>query len=318
MRLPTLIAWLFGAALLVTLVALNHPGRILEAVAALRFWLVLVIAYHAVPLVIDTIAWRRLFMAPPPLPMLVRVRWIADSVNGLLPVPHLGELLRAELVRRTNGGGEAAASVVVDITLGIATEVVFTALGLALFSALLPPGSGLLRGLLLALALLVLAGATFYLLQRAGLFALAARLARRWSATARRRIELADAHALDGRIRTLYGRRSDLLLAALWRLFGWVAGAGEAWLALAGLGHPVSFGEAIMLESLSHAARTAAFAIPGGLGVQDGALLLLCAQLGLGPEMGLALSLTKRCRELALGLPGLVAAYLTQAHRLAR
>ena len=72
-----------------------------------------------------------------------------------------------------------------------------------------------------------------------------------------------------------------------------------------------------MLESLSQAARTAAFAIPGGLGVQDGALLLLCAQIGLGAETGLALSLAKRCRELVLGLPGLLAGYVIGTRRVA-
>ncbi|HUC69490.1 MAG TPA: hypothetical protein VMA53_28990 [Stellaceae bacterium] len=71
-----------------------------------------------------------------------------------------------------------------------------------------------------------------------------------------------------------------------------------------------------MLESLSQAARTAAFAISGGLGVQDGALLL-AMQLGLGAEAGLALSLAKRCRELALGAPLLLTGYITAARRLA-
>ena len=91
---------------------------------------------------------------------------------------------------------------------------------------------------------------------------------------------------------------------------GWVAGAGEAWLALRLLGHPIGIAEAIALESLSQGARAAAFVIPGGLGVQDGSLMLLGLQLGLGAEAGLALSLVKRFRELALGLPALAAGYL--------
>ena len=96
-----------------------------------------------------------------------------------------------------------------------------------------------------------------------------------------------DAAALDSRVRTLYLRREKVVLAAMWRLAGWVAGAGETFIILYGFGHPVSLADAIILESLSHAARTAAFVIPGGLGVQDGALMVLAAQLGLGGEMGL-------------------------------
>lgn len=316
MRIPTIVAWLAGVALLAALIALNHPEAVLAALASLRYWLVLVILFHAVPLYFDTLAWRRLFQAPPPLAALFRIRWISEGVNGCFPVPHLGELLRADLTRRIARPGEAGASVVVDLTLGVATQLIFAALGLALFS-LLVGGNALLRGLLVAVAVLGSCGATFYFLQRAGIFTLAARLVRRWSQTARRRLDLEDARALDGRIRALYARRAALLSSAWWRFLGWLTGAGETWLALKGLGHPVSIAEAVMLESLSQAARTAAFAIPGGLGVADGALLLLCAQLGLGAETGLALSLAKRCRELALGAPALLAGYLSQTRRLA-
>ena len=316
MRLSAIIAWLLGVGLLGTLVALNHPARVLGAVGALGFWLALVILFHAVPLLVDAVAWQRLFLAPPPLAALCRIRWIAEGVNGLFPVPHLGELLRANLARRIARPGEAGASVVVDMTLGVATQVLFAALGLVLLG-LLAGGDGLLQGLLIAVAVLTAAAAAFYFLQRAGLFALAAALARRWSAPARRRLAMEDARALDDRVRALYGRRAALLASALWRFAGWLAGAGETWLILYGLGHSIGFGAAVMLESLSQAARTAAFAIPGGLGVQDGALLLLSTQLGLGAETGLALSLAKRCRELALGAPALFAGYVIEARRLA-
>ena len=50
----------------------------------------------------------------------------------------------------------------------------------------------------------------------------------------------------------------------------------------------------------------AAFAIPGALGVQEGGYLLLAPLAGLSPDVGLALSLAKRARELLLGLPGLL------------
>jgi len=316
MRLPTFIAWLLGAGLLAVLLAINNPAGVLDAVMALRWWLVAAILFHAVPLWLDVVAWHRLFAAPPGLAVLFGIRWIAEGVNGLLPVPHLGELLRADLVRRITRPGEAGASVVVDVTLGVATQVLFAAVGLGLF-ALVAGGSPVLRGLFLATGVLSAGALTFYLLQRSGLFALAATVIRRWSAQARRRFNIDDARALDGRVRALYARRAGLFSSAIWRFAGWVVGAGEIWLILYGLGQPIGLAEAIMLESLSQAARTAAFAIPGGLGVQDGALLVLCAQLGITPEIGLALSLAKRCRELALGLPALAAGYVIQARRVA-
>jgi putative membrane protein len=314
MRASTVVAWLLGVGLLAALIALNDPAGVLAALATLGLWLPVAIAFHSVPLLLDVVAWQRLFAVPPRLSALFRIRWIAEGMNGLFPVPHLGELLRAQLARRITHTGEAGASVVVDVTLGVATQVLFAAFGLALFGAAYG-GSPLLRGLLLAIAVLTIGAASFYFLQRAGIFALAAAVVRRLAAPARRWVDVEDAAALDSRVRTLYLRREKVALAAVWRLAGWMAGAGETFIILYGFGRPISLVDAIILESLSHAARTAAFVIPGGLGVQDGALMVLAAQLGLGGEIGLALSLAKRGRELVLGAPALATGYIIELRR---
>ena len=73
------------------------------------------------------------------------------------------------------------------------------------------------------------------------------------------------------------------------------------------LGAPVSWGEALILESLGTAVRNAAFPVPAGLGAQEGGFLLLGAALGIPPPLCLALSLAKRARELIVGLPALAA-----------
>jgi len=73
------------------------------------------------------------------------------------------------------------------------------------------------------------------------------------------------------------------------------------------LGHDVSLWQGIILESLSQAMKSAGFAIPGGLGVQEGGLLLLAPLCGLPAEDALALSLLKRLREMVLGVPALIA-----------
>ncbi|MGH6980541.1 MAG: lysylphosphatidylglycerol synthase domain-containing protein, partial [Stellaceae bacterium] len=122
--------------------------------------------------------------------------------------------------------------------------------------------------------------------------------------------------ALDDAVRGIYMRRTALFRSAAWRLVGWLIGAGETWLVFHALGQPVDVADAIIIESLGHAARSAAFVIPGGLGVQDGALLILATALGLGPEAGLVLALTKRLREVVLGLPALATGYAMVARRL--
>ena len=65
----------------------------------------------------------------------------------------------------------------------------------------------------------------------------------------------------------------------------------------------VPFSAVLMLESMLYAVRTSAFIVPNAVGVQEGAYILLGATFGLTPEMALALSLLKRARDIAIGLP---------------
>lgn len=317
MRIPTLIAWFFGVALLAALVIVNDPIRLAGHIAALGWWLAVIVAFHAVPIMLDARAWQSLFQRRPSFLPLAMAIWIGEGVNGLFPLPHLGEVLRARIAGRLTQPAEGVGSVVVDVTLGVSTELVFAMIGLALFSTL-PHSVGALRYLVPALALVATAGFAFFFLQRAGLFVLAGRIAQRWSARARERLNIASAEALDAGVRGFYRRHGALLQAGSWRLVGWIAGAGETWLVFHAMGRPIGFTEAIIIESLGHAARTAAFFIPGGLGVQDGALLLLGTALGLGPDSGLVLALTKRFRELALGVPALLVGYVGEARHILR
>ncbi len=82
------------------------------------------------------------------------------------------------------------------------------------------------------------------------------------------------------------------------------------------MGHPVSIGEALVIESLLHAVRGAAFAIPGALGAQEGALVVLCAAFGIPPEQAIALSLVKRAADVVLGMPGLLGWQMLEWGRL--
>jgi glycosyltransferase 2 family protein len=62
----------------------------------------------------------------------------------------------------------------------------------------------------------------------------------------------------------------------------------------------------ITIESLLYAIRSAAFAVPNAVGVQEGAYVMLGALFGLSPDMALALSLLKRGRDITIGVPVLL------------
>ncbi len=52
--------------------------------------------------------------------------------------------------------------------------------------------------------------------------------------------------------------------------------------------------------------RSAAFIVPNALGVQEGAYAVLAPLFGVGAEFGLAVSLLKRARDIAIGVPVLL------------
>jgi uncharacterized membrane protein YbhN (UPF0104 family) len=100
-----------------------------------------------------------------------------------------------------------------------------------------------------------------------------------------------------------------------WQVTGMVAGSLETWFALRWLGHPVHFGAAIALESLTMTVRSFAFLVPAGLGVQEASLVGFGALLGVNSELALALSLVKRMREILFGVPALLSWYWVEGRR---
>jgi len=107
-------------------------------------------------------------------------------------------------------------------------------------------------------------------------------------------------------IHDAYGRRADVSIGTACHFVAWMATSLEAWVALHFLGASLPLAAVLALESFTYAARSAAFFVPSGLGVQEGGYVVLGAIFGLGPETALALSLAKRARELTIGVPALL------------
>ncbi len=311
---PALLA---GLGLFVAILAHQGMRDVGAALAGAGPGLLVVALFHVVPMLGDALAWRALLAHAirPGLGVMLLARWVAESVNGLLPALQIGgNVARARLlVRRGVPGADAGASVVVDVTLVVATQIVFTLVGLALLFTHL----GLTRLTLAAAAGTAVTASLLtvaLLVQRRDPFTMLARLSGRLAGADRQALG-AGAAALDAGVVGLYRDRRAIGAALGWHLLAWFVGAGEIWLALLFLGHPVPLHTAVLLESLGQAVRTGAFVIPGALGVQEGGFLLLGGALGLAPETALALSLTRRVRDLVLGLPGLVFWQLDAAAR---
>jgi hypothetical protein len=73
--------------------------------------------------------------------------------------------------------------------------------------------------------------------------------------------------------------------------------------------------QALVVESLGMAARTAGFAITGALAVQEGGFALAALSVGLPESAGLSLSLVKRAREMLVGAVSVTLAWWKRGFR---
>jgi putative membrane protein len=271
-----------------------------------------------VPMTINAHAWQVLLgrSRRPVLAYMTWVTWLRESVNGLLPVARIGgEVLAVRLaLQRGVRMGPAVASVVVDMTLGLASQFAYTMVGLVLlvqYSDDLTTRGSILLGLAIGIPVVV----AFVVAQRNGLFAMVGKVARalfgeRFTAL------VGGAAALDRSVRVVYRRPARLLWCTVWQFVSYIIAAGEIWLALYFLGHPVSVGEAILIDALTHAVSSAAFVVPAAIGVQEGGFMVVGGLLGLSPEIALALALARRARDLILFLPGLLAWQIAEGRKL--
>jgi putative membrane protein len=308
MRLISLALLSFGAGACVVLVLAIGVDALGAALAPAGPGFAPIILSHAAPLLLDAVAWRALFRErAPSLAALAGARWIGEAVNNLFPVAQIGgELARIRLaiIAGADGAG-AAASVLADVTIGALTQIVFGIAGTVLLVVRYDAGFALpILGSLLLFGCAVL---LFYGLQRRRSAAPVWRLVRRAIGRTGWLGRFGSAERIYVVLDGLYADRAATARAFLWRLAGWIAGAGEILLSLHFLGYPERWAEAFILESLTQAARSAAFVVPGALGVQEVGFLALGTALGFDPPTCLALGLIRRGRDVALGLPALAA-----------
>jgi putative membrane protein len=308
-----------GLALALALGAYFGFAEIASGLRSAGWGILAVIAFHPVQMVFSALAWQAL-LPTSPAPGLIAfmgLRWIREGVNNLLPLAQIGgEFVAARLLRHVGvpvaAGG---ASVTVDLTMEFLSQIIFTLIGLALLiSALNEPG--IVPWTFGAVALGSAAVVALIAAQRFGLFQLIERglvkLAERgpaWSLLS----EIAGVHRA---IVALYAAPAKLGRSFAYHLISWLLGGLEVMIALHFLGVSVDFREALIIESLGQAFRAVGFAIPGSLGVQEGGFMIACGLFGISPQTAIELSLLKRIREVALGIPALMAWHVIETRRL--
>ena len=230
-------------------------------------------------------------------------RMVRDGASDALPFSQVGGFVLGARAAILHGVSSrvTVASMIVDVTTEMLAQIAYIALGAVMLMAR-APHTPTARPLMMifstAVVIAIAAGAVFVSLQRHGHHWMARKMASRL-------IPGSAAHAplIAETLDTIYESPLRFATSLLLHFCGWIASAGVTWIVFRLTGYPMDFSSVIMIESLVCAARSVAFAVPNALGVQEAAYALLTPLVGVGKEIGLAVSLLKRARDIAIGVP---------------
>ena len=252
-------------------------------------------------------AWQVLLPAgcAPRLWLLVCARLVRDAGAEVLPFSQIGGIalgVRAAILQGL-AAPFAAASMIVDVTTEMLAQIAYAALGMAILAARVPQssaGAGLIKGCAIGLVLAVVVAGLFVGLQRRG-GPITARLAGRLLRDGGRTLA-----GVGSALETIYRSPARFALSTALHLAAWVGNGTAVWLGFRLIGARIDLAAVLAIESIVYAIRSAAVIVPNALGVQEGAYVLLAPLFGVGTDTALAMSVLKRARDIAIGVPVLL------------
>lgn len=200
---------------------------------------------------------------------LYGIRLAGEAINNVTPIVDIGgEPLKILWLEKFLGIPHDAAlrSCVLSRSALFVSEIIFVLLGFIFFALTFPMAKEWQTGLVLGMLLFMIAGIFLIIVLRSF-----------------KRFEC------DAKV---------FFRAGAFHFIGWVSGGIEMFVLFKILGAPVSFLEALVLEAMLQLIRITSFMIPGNLGAQEGGMVFLAGTLGCPPQVGVAVSLLKRGRQI--------------------
>ena len=308
MKIGVIIAALVGLAVAVWLLLDVGIGAVFAAVASVGVGgFALICLYGLCVVALMGSGWFAL-MPDHHLRNLVTCiigRQTRDSAGDVLPFSQFGGMVIGGriLILRGVAASLAYASMVTDVTTELMGQIAFIAIGIALCISQLRASATMapyVDALMLGTALLVPGIAAFVFLQKRG-SAFAESLAARFLPAA-----VKQTAAFGAAMKQMYESPARLATSSTIHLLSWLASSGVVWLSVRLIGGHMSFFSAIAIEALLAGLRSATVFVPSAIGVQEAGYAALMPLFGLGPEIGLAVSLLRRARDVVIGVPVLL------------
>jgi len=295
-----------AAALFVWIIAKSGPLLIWRQIVSLNWRILVVIVAYLIIYYFDTMGWRWAFRREVRLPNLWRfflARQAGEALNYTTPTAYIGgEPVKALVLRKRYGVNiiDGLSSVVIAKTSLFLSKVVFLLVGITLALRLFKFDSVVATGILWTFLGIVGLLVFFVFLQKKGLFMLGLKIARKFKLSEVFEDKKAHLEEIDAAITNFYLKeRFRFFRSFLSHLLGWFAGLIEVYIILFFLGIQIDWTKALVIEAFFKTANSAFFFVPAALGVQEGAGYAVLAALGIGGEIGVALSIVKRIREIA-------------------
>jgi putative membrane protein len=240
-----------------------------------------------------------------PLRVVFGARQLRDSSADVLPITQVGGMAVAvrALVLAGLAAPTAFAAVIADVTTELFAQGCFTLIGVAASLSLLRASAALspyIGAILGGAVFLSLGSIGFAILQLRG-SRLAEHFQDRFFAE-----KLRHAGAIRQAIHAIYARHSRIALSVALHLAGWMASGLWLWAVMRVMGIAAPMWKAIAMQALVEGLRSATVFIPASVGIQEAGYAALAPVFGFTPEIGIALSLLRRARDLVVGAPVLL------------
>ena len=254
---------------------------------------------------------------PMPLTVVFAARQLRDSSSDVLPITQLGGIAFAAraFVLAGLGALEASASVIADLT----TETF--AQGLYVLAGVVASLSLLHRNALLSPWTGAMLGGALFLSIGSLLFAVLQLNGSRWAEKIGGKLfssTTGHAQNFSAAVHAIYRARARVALSILLQFAGWIASGLWLWVVLAVMDLHVDLWRAIAIQALVEGLRSATVFIPAAIGIQEAGYAAVAPVFGLPPEMGLAVSLLRRARDILVAVPVLLVWQLIETRRAAR
>jgi putative membrane protein len=246
--------------------------------------------------------------------VFIRGRMVRDSAASCLPFsPAGGFILGARAVTLYGVSPTVATlSTIADLTTEFASEIVFAAFGLIVLlqrssdrAIVLPAEIGLAIACVVGLAVLRLQKGIAPWFMSMG-----RRILKTLASTGQPGGEVSDRQ-----LAATYGDTRRLAVGTALHLLGWFGKGIGNYLAFQLLGADIDLAGALAIEGLLHVMLAAVVLVPGYAGVQEAGYAGLGALFGVPADISLAVSLVRRARDIAIGIPVLLVWQFVEARR---